>query len=64
MPSSFAVEAQWFQDFHVLPVVPETLNRPVGMCWYRDRPETPGMQLFKECMRAIVDEHVRPILAN
>jgi DNA-binding transcriptional LysR family regulator len=56
VPASIASEPHWAEDFHVLPLTPPALVRPVGMSWYRDRPLTPGAQLFMTCMRSIVEQ--------
>lgn len=58
VPASIAAEPQWTKDFHVLPLTPPALVRPVGMTWYRDRPLTPGALLLMTCMRAITEQVV------
>jgi DNA-binding transcriptional LysR family regulator len=52
IPASIALEPHWARDLHVLPLSPPPLVRPVGMTWHRDRPLTPGAQLFMTCMRS------------
>ena len=58
IPSSVAIEKNWSQSFHILPFAPPELKRPVGMSWYRTRPETRELKLFKDCIRDVVRRHI------